>query len=76
MLSGMNAISAASMGMLAAARRFDAAATRVAAVGSDPTVVLEVEAVEMIQSKTAFRASAQAVKVADQMYGSLLDIFA
>ena len=72
----MSAISAASMGMLAAARRFDASATRVAAIGSDPSVVLEVEAVEMIQSKTAFRASARAVKVADEMYGSLLDMFA
>lgn len=72
----MNAISAASMGMIYAARRFDASATRVAAIGSDPKVVFEVEAVEMIQSKNAFRAAAQTVRATNEMYGSLLDILA
>ena len=70
----MNPISAASMGLFTAGRRFDQSAQRLSAMGSDPTVEPEVEIVEMIQSKAQFKASAAAVRMADEMLGVLLDI--
>jgi flagellar basal body rod protein FlgC len=66
----MNALSIAATGMAAAAQSFDASASRAAAGDGDPVA----EAVDQIESKTAFQASAAVFKSADRMMGALLDL--
>ncbi|MGA9659207.1 MAG: flagellar basal body rod protein [Asticcacaulis sp.] len=69
----MSAISTATAGVLSASQRFDKAATatvREAAGGGDILSHL----VEQIESRTAFHASINVVKTADDMLGKLLDI--
>jgi flagellar hook protein FlgE len=69
----MDPISAAA-GMTAASRRFEASAGRVARMDVEPGVDLAREALELIGAKAQFKASAQLVRVADEMLGALLDI--
>jgi len=65
----MNPIALASYGMMAAARRFDAAAERVASTGEpDPA-----SAVDLTQSKTQFKAQLAVFRIADEMQRALLD---
>lgn len=68
----MNAISAATQGMISAAQRVDASAVRVAQGDGD----LVAEAVAQVDAKATFSASAAVLRTADEMTGSLLDILA
>ncbi|MFO1013337.1 MAG: flagellar hook protein FlgE [Caulobacteraceae bacterium] len=72
----MNPISSAAQGMFLAQGRFTASAERLSRFGADPSVDIATEAVEQIQDKAAFKASAIAVRTADDMMGTLLDTLA
>ena len=54
----MDPIATARYGLMAASRRFEAAAVEVSRMGGDQPVDVEDAMVEMIQSKNAFRSSA------------------
>lgn len=69
----MQAFAIAAAGIADASARFAASAERTA---REPFADLAGEAVERIQSETAFRANVSVMKTADAMYGSLLDILA
>jgi flagellar basal body rod protein FlgC len=70
----MDPLVTARYGMLAAERRFEASAVNVASVGSDESVDLGSEMIEMIQAKHAFSANITVVKFAQDMWKSLLDL--
>jgi flagellar hook protein FlgE len=70
----MDPISTARYGMMAASRSLDASASRVANVGGDDSVDYAKEAVGQIEAKQAFSANVGVVKIADQMWQSLLDL--
>jgi len=73
----MDPIATAQYGMLAASRRFDASASRVARMGVEgESVDLSAEIVEQITAKTAFAANASVIRTAQDMQGALLDILA
>lgn len=73
----MDPIATAQYGMLAAARRFDASASRVARMGVEGEPVdLASEIVEQVTAKTAFAANAAVIRTAQDMQGELLDILA
>jgi len=67
------AIAAAAAGMNDALARFDASARRTAA---RPTADPAGEAVERVRAEIAFRANAAALRTADEMTGTLLDMLA
>ncbi len=69
----MNPIAVASYGMLAAARRFEASAHRVAAMGVEGAEVrYEAEAVEQIAAKHQFTAQLATLRTAEAMWTDLL----
>jgi hypothetical protein len=68
----MDPIFAANYGMLAASRRFEASAVRTA--GNPDRVDYASEIVEQISAKDQFSAMVGVVKVADEMWDSLLAI--
>ena len=68
----MDPISTARYGMMAATQQLGASANRVAAGGD--AVDYASEAVNQIQAKQAFKADIGVVKVADEMWQSLLDL--
>lgn len=71
----MNPIATAQYGLFAAARRFDAAAQRVAQMGdADSDTDLTSNVVDMVESKQAYRANAAVLRTADKMAGDVLDI--
>lgn len=70
----MDPISTARYGLMAAERKFTDSASRVARMAGDDSVDYASEAVEQIQAKQAFSANAGVIKVADQMWRSLLDL--
>lgn len=73
----MDPIATAQYGMLAASRRFEDSAGRIAqmdAAGAD--VDLAGEIVEQITAKHAFSANAAVIRTAQDMAGDLLDIVA
>jgi flagellar hook protein FlgE len=67
----MDPISTARYGMMAAARQLEGAANRVAAGGD---VDYASEAVNTIEAKQAFTANVGVIRVADEMWQSLLDL--
>ena len=67
----MDPISTARYGMMAATRQLTASATRIAAGGD---VDYATEAVSQIEAKQAFKANVGVIKVADEMWQSLLDL--
>jgi flagellar hook protein FlgE len=67
----MDPISTARYGMMAATQQLTASANRVAAGGD---VDYASQAVNQIEAKQAFKANVGVIKVADQMWQSLLDI--
>jgi flagellar hook protein FlgE len=69
----MDPISTARYGMMAATQQLTASATRVAAAAGGGVDYAQ-EAVTQIQASTAFKADVGLLKVADQMWQSLLDI--
>ncbi len=73
----MDPIATAQYGMLAASRRFDASASRVARMGVEGEQIdLASEIVEQVTAKTAFAANASVIRAAQDMQGELLDILA
>jgi flagellar basal body rod protein FlgG len=70
----MDPLATARYGLMVAEQRFAASASRVARMGSDDSVDLGQEVVEQVQAKTAFTANTQMIRIADQMWRSLLDI--
>jgi hypothetical protein len=70
----MDPISTARYGMMAASRSLEASASRVASMGGDDSVDYAKEAVGQIEAKQAFSANVGVVKIADQMWQSLLDL--
>ena len=73
----MDPIATAQYGMLAASRRFDASAGRVARMGVEgETIDLPMEVVEQITARTEFSANASVIRTAQDMTGELLDILA
>jgi flagellar hook protein FlgE len=67
----MDPISTARYGMMAATRQLQGAANRIAAGGD---VDYGAEAVNQIEAKQAFTANVGVIKVADEMWQSLLDL--
>ena len=70
----MDPLITARYGMLAAERRFDAAAVKTAQASGDDTVDLVQETVETIGAKHAFEANLAVVRFAQDMWKSLLEI--
>jgi flagellar hook protein FlgE len=67
----MDPISTARYGMMAATRQLEGAANRIAGGGD---VDYAGEAVNQIEAKQAFKADVGVIKVADEMWQSLLDL--
>ncbi|WP_374654286.1 flagellar basal body rod C-terminal domain-containing protein [Phenylobacterium sp.] len=73
----MDPIATAQYGLLAASRRFDASASRVARMGVEgENVDLASEVVEQISAKHQFSANLSVIRTAQDMTGELLDILA
>lgn len=70
----MDALTHARHGLMAAERRFEASAQRIAAAPADATIDLGHEMVEMIQAKHHFSANLKVIRFADEMWRSLLEI--
>jgi flagellar hook protein FlgE len=70
----MDPISIARYGMMAATQQLTASATRIAGAASDDNVDYAQEAVTQIQAQASFKADVGVIKVADQMWQSLLDL--
>lgn len=70
----MDPISTARYGMMAATRSLDASASRVARMAGDESVDYAKEAVGQIEAKQAFSANAGVIRIADEMWRSLLDL--
>jgi hypothetical protein len=69
----MQAFAIAAAGIADATARFSASAVRTA---RDPLENLAGETVERLTAELALKANVSALKTADEMYGSLLDILA
>jgi len=71
----MDPISIARYGMMAATQQLTASANRIAGAGAaGGDVDYGAEAVNQIQAKQAFKADVGVIKVADEMWQSLLDL--
>jgi flagellar hook-associated protein FlgK len=70
----MDPISTARYGMMAASQQLAASANRVAASPDLSGVDYPREAVSQIEAKQAFAANVGVIKVADEMWQSLLDL--
>ncbi|MGZ3375153.1 MAG: flagellar basal body rod C-terminal domain-containing protein [Phenylobacterium sp.] len=70
----MDPISIARYGMMAATQQLTASAGRIAGAAGDGNVDYASEAVTQIEASTAFKADVGVIKVADQMWQSLLDL--
>ena len=70
----MDPISTARYGMMAATQQLTASANRIASGGASGDVDYGQEAVTQIQASTSFKADVGVIKVADQMWQSLLDL--
>jgi flagellar hook protein FlgE len=70
----MDPISTARYGMMAATQQLTASASRIAAGGAGGDVDYASEAVDQIQAKQSFQANVGVIKVADEMWQSLLDL--
>jgi len=73
----ISSIASGITGMQRAADRFEASANRVARFGTGlEDVELTTEMVGVLEAKSAFKANATIVRVADQMAKSVIDILA
>jgi flagellar hook-associated protein FlgK len=70
----MDPISTARYGMMAASRQLAQSANRVANLSGGDPGDYATEAVNQIEAKQAFKANVQVIKVADEMWDSLLSI--
>ena len=70
----MDPISTARYGLMAASRQLEQSASRVANLSGDDPGDYAAEAVNQIEAKESFKANVQVIKVADEMWNSLLEI--
>lgn len=70
----MDPISIARYGMMAATQQLTGSASRIAASGVSGDIDYAAEAGNQIEAKQAFKANADVIKVADEMWRSLLDL--
>ncbi len=70
----MDPISTARYGMMAASRQLAQSANRVANLSGGDPGDYAAETVNQIEAKQSFKANVQVIKVADEMWNSLLDI--
>jgi flagellar hook protein FlgE len=70
----MDPLSTARGGLMAASARFEASAERTARMGADASVDPAQEAVEQITAKHQFSANLGVIRIADEMWKSLLAI--
>ncbi len=70
----MDPISIARYGMMAATQQLTASATRIAGAAGGGDVDYAQEAVTQIQASTSFKADVGVIKVANEMWQSLLDL--
>jgi len=70
----MDPLSIARGGLMAASARFEASAVRTAQMGDDSTVDPTQEAVDQISAKHQFSANLGVIRIADEMWRSLLKI--
>lgn len=73
-LAPMDPISTARYGLMAATQALTASASRIATGGASGDVDYAREAVTQIQASQAFKADVGVIKVADEMWQSLLDL--
>ena len=71
---GMDPISTARYGLMAASRHFESSATRIANLRGDDSVDLGAEVVGMVQAKHAFAANLTVIRFAQEMWNSLLQL--
>jgi flagellar hook protein FlgE len=70
----MDPISTARYGMMAATQQLTASASRIAAGGPSGDVDYGTEAVNQIEASQSFKADVGVIKVADEMWQSLLNL--
>ena len=70
----MDPISTARYGLMAAERRFEASAVRIASMRGDDTVDVAQEVVGMVQAKHAFSANLSVIRFAQDMWDALLKL--
>lgn len=70
----MDPIATARYGLMAASNRFEASATRIAAMSGDATVDVGQEMVGMLEAKHAFSANLTVIRFASDMWDSLLKL--
>jgi len=70
----MDPLSIARGGLMAASARFEASAVRTAQMGDDSTVDPTQEVVDQISAKHQFSANLGVIRIADEMWRSLLKI--
>lgn len=70
----MDPISTARYGLLAAERRFEASAVKIANMRSDDSVDVSGEIVEMVRAKHQFSANLGVIRFAQEMWDSLLKL--
>jgi flagellar hook protein FlgE len=70
----MDPISTARYGMMAATQQLTASANRIAAGGASGDVDYGAEAVNQIEASQSFKADVGVIKVADEMWQSLLNL--
>jgi hypothetical protein len=70
----MDPISTARYGLMAAERRFEASAVRIASMRGDESVDVAQEIVGMVQAKTAFSANLSVIRFAQDMWDALLKL--
>lgn len=70
----MDVLATAQRGLMAAETRLAKSADRTARMGVDESVDYVHEAVEQITAKTEFKANLQVIRIADEMWRSLLEI--
>jgi flagellar hook protein FlgE len=70
----MDVLATAGSGLVAAGGRLAASAARVARIGAGDDVDLTRETVELIEARTAFKANLAVVRIADEMWSSLLEL--
>ena len=70
----MDPIATARYGLMAAANRFETAASRIAGAPGDGGVDLATEFVEVIQARQAFSANLSVIRYAQDMWASLLSV--
>jgi flagellar hook protein FlgE len=70
----MDPLSIARGGLMAASARFEASAVRTAQMGGDSTVDPVQETVDQISAKHQFSANLGVIRIADEMWRSLLKI--